>query len=520
GSQHGIVMIEGEANEVSEEEVLKAIAFGLEKLQPLIAVQKDLIKDIGEQKVDVPLYNIDPRLIEKVCQMTSSKFSAIYKIGEKEEREKALQELVEDLMGDLSIFDEFKREGQDEISRSDVKRALEEVEAAEIRKIILNDNRRTDGRSLTDLRPISCEVNVMPRTHGSGLFTRGQTQSLSIATLGTRSDEQMIDALEGKTNKTFMLHYNFPSFSVGETRPMRGPGRREIGHGALAEKALRPIMPLKDDFPYTIRVVSEILESNGSSSMATVCAATLCLMDAGVPIKEPVAGISVGLITGEKKAVLLTDILGVEDHFGDMDFKVAGTRKGITAIQLDLKIKGISLELLSKATDQSRRARFEILDKMHAVLPSYREKVSEYAPKIVELHIDQSKIGELIGPQGKMIKRIIAETEATIDIEEDGTVFVASAKQSACDKAIEMIRGIVEDPEIGKIYDAVVKKVMNFGAFCEFSPGREGLVHVSELSDKFVKDVESVVKVGDKFKVKVLKIDEQNRVNLSKKQAE
>lgn len=520
GSQHGVIMIEGEASEATEEEVIKAIAFGFEKLQSLIAVQKDMIKNIGEPKADVKLYNIDPRLIEKIRQMAGSKFSAIYKIGEKEEREKASQELVKELMSDLSIFDEFKREGQDAISKSTVKMALEEVEAAEIRKLILNESRRTDGRSFEDIRPISCEVNIMPRTHGSALFTRGQTQSLSITTLGTRSDEQTIDALEGKTSKTFMLHYNFPSFSVGEARPMRGPGRREIGHGALAEKALRPILPLKEDFPYTVRVVSEILESNGSSSMATVCAGTLSLMDAGVPIKDPVAGISIGLVTGEKKSVLLTDILGLEDHFGDMDFKVAGTRKGVTAIQLDLKIKGISLELLSQAVAQSRRARFEILDKMHATLPSYREKVSEYAPKIVEFKIDQSKIGEVIGPQGKMIKRIIAETEATIDIEEDGTVFVASTSQAACDKAIAMIRGIVEDPEVGKIYDAVVKKVMNFGAFCEIMPGREGLVHVSELSNTFVKDIESVVKVGDKFKVKVLKIDEQNRVNLSKKQAE
>jgi len=518
-SEHGVVMIEGEAKEVPEEEILKAIGFGFEKLQSLIAVQKDLIKNVGRPKADVQLFNLDERLIEKIRGMFSKKFSEAYKIAEKEEREKALDALVKELMSDLSIFDQFKREGQETISKQDVKLALEEVEAGEVRNLILKESIRTDGRSLDQIRPISCEVNIMPRTHGSALFARGQTQSLSITTLGTRSDEQMIDALEGKTYKTFMLHYNFPSFSVGETRPMRGPGRREIGHGALAEKALRPMLPSKEEFPYTIRVVSEILESNGSSSMATVCASTLCLMDAGVPIKEPVAGISIGLITGEKKSVLLTDIMGLEDHFGDMDFKVAGTRKGVTAIQLDLKIKGVSLDLLSRGMTQARQARFEILDKMHAVLPSYRDKVSEYAPKIVELHIDQSKIGEVIGPQGKMIKKIIAETEAMIDIEEDGTVFVSSPSQAACDKAVAMIRGIVEDPEIGKVYDAVVKKVMNFGAFCEFLPGREGLVHVSELSDKFVKDVDSVVKVGDKFKVKVLKIDEQNRVNLSKKQA-
>ncbi|HOD11531.1 MAG TPA: polyribonucleotide nucleotidyltransferase [Candidatus Omnitrophota bacterium] len=519
GSDNGVVMIEGEASEVAEDEVIKAVSFGYEKLQVLLTMQKDLIRNIGKPKAKVEFYQVDPRLIEKVRSLTSSKILEAYKIADKESREKATDDLIKGVMSDLTLFDEFKREGQDQVPLVDVKIALEEIQAEAMRRIALDEGRRIDGRSFEDIRPISCEVNIMPRTHGSALFTRGQTQSLSIATLGTRSDEQMIDALEGKTNKTFMLHYNFPSFSVGETRPMRGPGRREIGHGALAEKSLWPVMPSKEVFPYTIRVVSEILESNGSSSMATVCAATLCLMDAGVPIKDPVAGISVGLITGDKKAVLITDIMGLEDHFGDMDFKVAGSRKGVTAIQLDLKIRGISIELLAQAIAQSKRARFQILDKMHAVLPSSREKVSEYAPKIVELHIDPSKIGEVIGPGGRIIKKIIAETEAAIDIEDDGTIFISSPSQASCDKAIEFIRGITEDPEVGRIYDAVVKKVTNFGAFCEFLPGREGLVHVSELSDKFVKDVESVVKVGDKFKVKILKVDEQNRVNLSKKQA-
>ena len=519
GSDHGIVMIEGEAREVPEDEVMKAVAFGHEKLQALLTMQKDLIRTVGQPKAQIEFYCIDPRLVEKIRSMVSGELSQIYKIAEKEEREQASDNLIKKVMSDLTLFDEFKREGQEKISPVDVKIALEEIQSEEMRRIALQENRRVDGRSFEDIRAISCEVNIMPRTHGSALFTRGQTQSLSIATLGTRSDEQMIDALEGKTNKTFMLHYNFPSFSVGETRPMRGPGRREIGHGALAEKSLWPVMPAKEVFPYTIRVVSEILESNGSSSMATVCAATLCLMDAGVPIKDPVAGISVGLITGDKKAVLITDIMGLEDHFGDMDFKVAGTRKGVTAIQLDLKIRGISVDLLTQAIAQSKRARFQILDKMHAVLPSSREKVSEYAPKIVELHIDPSKIGEVIGPGGRVIKKIIAETEAAIDIEDDGTIFISSPNQISCDKAIEIIRGITEDPEVGRVYDAVVKKVTNFGAFCEFLPGREGLVHVSELSDKFVKDVDSIVKVGDKFKVKILKVDEQNRVNLSKKQA-
>lgn len=519
GSKDGIIMIEGDAKEASEELVLQAISLAEDKLQSLIAAQEELAKNIGKQKADVQLRQIHPGLIKKINDMSAFQFSKIYKIAEKEERQQAIDRLAKDLLGDLSAFDDFRGDN-DEIQVSDIKIALEEAESAEIRRMILEEHRRIDGRGLEDLRDIQCEVNIMPRTHGSALFTRGQTQSLAIATLGTKSDEQLIDALEGRSNKTFMLHYNFPSFSVGETRPMRGPGRREIGHGALAEKSLHPVMPNKEDFPYTIRVVSEILESNGSSSMATVCAGTLCLMDAGIPIKDPVAGISIGLIKTDEKSVLLTDIMGVEDHFGDMDFKVAGTRKGITAIQLDLKISGIRVELLEKALKQSKKARFEILDKMHAALPSYRENVSEYAPKIVELRIDPTRIGEIIGPGGRVIKKIISDTEASIDIDDTGTILISSANQSSCEKAVAMVNAIIEEPEVGKIYDAVVKKVMNFGAFCEFLPGKEGLVHVSELSKEYIKDVESAVKIGDRFKVKLIKIDEQNRVNLSKKQAE
>ncbi|MDP8266026.1 MAG: polyribonucleotide nucleotidyltransferase [Candidatus Aceula meridiana] len=519
GSKEGIVMIEGDSQEVAEETVLKAVTFASEKLQALITMQEELAKNIGKAKADVELSEVNPALVDKVRSLASAKFKEIYKIADKDERQTAASDLAKELLSDVSVFEEFKGDA-DEVPASAIKAALEEIEAEELRKVVLEENRRIDGRGVEDVRPISCEVGIMPRTHGSALFTRGQTQSLSIATLGTRSDEQMIDALIGKTYKSFMLHYNFPSFSVGETRPMRGPGRREIGHGALAEKALCAIIPEREDFPYTVRIVSEILESNGSSSMATVCAGTLCLMDAGVPIKDPVAGISIGLVTDKDRAVLLTDILGVEDHFGDMDFKVAGTRKGVTAIQLDLKINGISMEILEKAFAQSKKARFEILDKMHAALPSSREKVSEYAPKIVELQIDPSKIGEVIGPGGRVIKKIIADTEAAIDISDDGKVFISSPDAASCEKAVAIVKGITQDPEIGKIYDAVVKKVMNFGAFCEFLPGKEGLVHVSELSNEYLKDVESAVKVGDRFKVKLLKIDDQKRVNLSKKQAE
>ena len=359
-----------------------------------------------------------------------------------------------------------------------------------------------------------------PRTHGSALFTRGQTQSLSITTLGSSSDEQMIESLEGETTKSFMLHYSFPPFSVGETAPMRGPGRREIGHGALAEKALSTVMPSKEEFPYTVRVVSEILESNGSSSMATVCASTLSLMDAGVPIKKPVAGIAMGLIKDGRRSIILTDISGIEDHFGDMDFKVAGTRDGITAIQMDLKVDGIELGLVSQIIEDAKKARFIVLDKMQAAISEPRKELSSFAPRITVLKIPIEKIGELIGPGGKNIKKIIATSGASVDIEDDGSVFVSSSDPAASQKAVDMIKGMTEMPEVGKIYNGKIKRIMAFGAFCEFLPNKEGLIHVSELADKFVKNVEDVVKVGDEVKVKIVGIDEMGRVNLSKKQAE
>jgi len=386
--------------------------------------------------------------------------------------------------------------------------------------MILQDNKRVDSRGFKDIRPISCEVAILPRTHGSALFTRGQTQSLAVTTLGTGEDQQLIEALEGEQYKTFMLHYNFPPFSVGETGRIGGAGRREIGHGALAEKALVPVMPSKEQFPYTVRVVSEILESNGSSSMATVCASCLSLMDAGVPLKEPVAGIALGIITSDAKTVILTDIAGVEDHFGDMDLKVAGTRTGVTAVQMDLKIKGITFDILSQCLTQAKEARMVILDKMASVLKQPRKAISTYAPRIEKIKINTEKIGSVIGPGGKTIKAIIAATGATIDIDDDGTVLIASSDNAKSEAAIAMIKAITEDVEVGRIYTGKVKRITNFGAFCEIAPGKEGLVHVSELSNEFVKDVASVVKVGDEFKVKVVSIDEMGRINLSKKRAE
>ncbi len=523
GHKDGIIMIEGEANEVPESKIQEALKFAFEALQPIAAIQWELAKSIGKKKADVILKEHHPGLFKKVQELSAKKLAEIYRLGQKEEREEALNELLDELTSDMEVFAEFKDDGRDEVSAGDIKIILEKIEYEEVRRIAFHEKRRTDGRGFKDIRPISCEVNVLPRTHGSGLFTRGQTQSLSVTTLGTRLDEQMIEALDGKSYRNFMLHYNFPSFSVGETKPMRGPGRREIGHGALAAKAIQPVLPTKDEFPYTIRVVSEILESNGSSSMATVCAGTLSLMDAGVPIKSPVAGISIGLISAqkEKDSILLTDIMGVEDHFGDMDYKIAGTRKGVTAIQLDLKIKSISLDLLVKGMEQAREARFVILDKMYAAISTPRQELSSYAPRITTIQVNPEKIGEIIGPGGKMIRKIIEETGvSSIDIEDDGKVMVASTNKEAMDKAVRFINSMTEEPIVGKTYHAKVTRVMNFGAFVEFLPGREGLVHVSEFSKEFVKDVSLAVKVGDEFKVKLIEIDQMKRMNLSKKQAE
>lgn len=521
GHEGGIVMMEGEAKEIPEEKLAEAMQFAYKALVPISNIQKELQKEVGKPKADIKFYSPNPAFVEKIRQLAKDRISQVYQIDEKENREEALRDLIKDLTRDMSVFEPFKREPSEEIKATDIRRVLEEIEYEEVRRLVFAENKRVDGRGFQDLRQITCEVNVLPRTHGSGLFTRGQTQSLAIVTLGTRKDEQLIESLEEVTYRKFMLHYNFPSFSVGETKPMRGPGRREIGHGALAAKALSYVLPKEEDFPYTIRVVSEILESNGSSSMASVCAGTLALMDAGVPIKDPVAGISIGLMTKGDQAVLLTDIMGLEDHFGDMDFKVAGTRKGVTAIHLDLKIHKITTELLEKAMQQAKSARMVILDKMYAAIAAPRTDISIYAPRIVTYQISPDKIGEVIGPGGKVIKKIIEDTGVTsIDIDDDGKVWIASLNRDAAFKALETVKGLTEEPEVLKIYPATVKRVTNFGAFCEFLPGKEGLVHVSELSAGYVKDPNTVVKLGDRFDVKLMEIDKMGRYNLSKKQAE
>ena len=520
GPEAGVVMIEGEASEVPESKLVEALKFGSKTLAAVIAAQKDLHKQIGKKKTEVNLIPPNEKLSKKVKELALPKLTKAYAIADKLARQEAVAQVSDELTADLSAYDDCKRSDEETITAGQVKTFVGEVEYEVVRGLIFDKNLRADGRAPEDIREITCEVDVLPRTHGSSLFTRGQTQAMAVITLGTKRDEQMIESLEGTTYQNFLLHYNFPSFSVGEARGSRGPGRREIGHGALAAKALKAVLPSKEDFPYTIRVVSEILESNGSSSMASVCGGALSLMSAGVPIKSPVAGISIGLVSDGKKTVLLTDIMGLEDHYGDMDFKVAGTSNGVTAIQLDLKIPEVSIDLLAKAFEQAKTARMFILDKMKAVIDQPRSQLSEYAPKILRCKVPEDKIGAVIGPGGKTIKRIMEDTGATsIDIDEEGNVLVGGIDLAAVEKAVDFITRMMEEPVVGKIYDAKVVKLMNFGAFCEFLPGKEGLVHISELGDGYVKNVEDVVKIGDRFKVKLVEIDKMKRCNLSKKQA-
>jgi len=508
-TKSGIVMLEAKCSEVSEEIFLSAVEFGFKSLQDIFKALDGFIKKNAKPKKEIDYRKISPDLEKQVNVLSSERLKTIFTLSKKEEREEAIDLLCKELEGKLAP------EG---FSLPDIKVALVEVERQKVREFILRNKKRLDDRAMQEIRAITCEVGILPRTHGSSLFTRGQTQSLCVTTLGTGEDEQLIEALEGERYKSFMLHYSFPPFSVGETKPVRGPGRREIGHGSLAERALASVVPSKEEFPYTVRVVSEILESNGSSSMATVCAASLSLMDAGVPIKQAVGGIALGLIKEKDQTVILTDIAGLEDHFGDMDFKVAGTRAGITAVQLDLKIDGIGIDLMKQAFIQAKEARLTVLENMLKVIAQPRSEIAEFAPHIDILRIDTEKIGDLIGPGGKNIKRIINSTGVTIDIDDDGRVLVGSTDGSASQKALAMIKEITEDVEIGRVYTGKIKRIMPFGAFCQISPGKEGLIHISELADRFVKDVEEEVKVGDEVEVKVIGVDQAGRINLSRKQ--
>ncbi len=512
GTAEKIIMIESGAEEISEEKFLEAIRFGHQAIREVIELQNQLKQKAGRTKKPVSKIEIPQEMITKVASTVEGQFEKIFDLDSKEEREDRAKSLYQKA---LSKFDP----AQPDFNERLVKMAFEKLEKEKVREIILGQGKRPDGRGAKDIRNISCEIGILPRTHGSALFTRGQTQSLCVTTLGTGEDEQMIDALEGEVTKRFMLHYNFPHFSVGEVGPNRGPGRREIGHGALAERALQPVMPDQETFPYTVRLVSDILESNGSSSMATVCGGTLALMDAGVPLKAPVAGIAIGLVTQGNRWKVLTDIAGIEDHLGDMDFKAAGTREGLTTLQMDLKIDGVTEEIMKEAFSQAKAARFKILDLIAQAIEAPRKDLSVYAPRITAIRINPEKIGELIGPGGKNIRRIVEETGAKIDIEDDGRVLIASTDAKASEEAIRRVQAITQEPEIGKIYEGTVRKLANFGAFCEILPGKDGLCHVSEVSEGFVKNVTDYLRVGDVVPVKVIGVDDQGKVSLSIKQA-
>jgi len=510
GTKDNIVMIEGCANECSEQEVVEAIKCAQPEIRRIIEIEEQIQEKVGNEKIDMTNPFVDEALFNEIKQALGNDIDQVYACQEKKARQQAIYQLVKTTAEKLQDRDE-------EIEKK-IQRVVDDLLGKKMRQRVLEEQKRIDGRALTEIRPISCEIGLLPRPHGSAIFTRGQTQSLAVTTLGTASDAQRIDAIYGEGSKSFMLHYNFPPFSVGEVRPLRGVGRREIGHGALAERAIRPVLPGDETFPYTIRVVSNILESNGSSSMATVCGSSLSLMDAGVPIKTAVAGISIGLVKEENRYVLLTDILGDEDHYGDMDFKVAGTKDGITVIQLDLKIRGLALDILAQALTQAKQARLEIMKMMNSTIMTARSEISKYAPKNIVFSVPKAKIGEVIGPGGKTIRKIIADMEVTIDIDDDGKVTISGVDAHKVDQARDIVQSIVQDAEVGKTYTGKVKRIMDFGAFVEILPGKEGLVHISKLSKQRVNKVQDVVSVGDEIIVRVLKIDEQGRINLIRKE--
>ena len=515
GTQEAIVMVEGGAQELPEDIVLSALESAHQALQACIEIQLQLQQRAGKEKLHIAPQVADDTLRKSVQGMAEERLRTALAVSGKLERQEALAALEQEVVTAL----EGSEESDTGASVKTIKAFLHDMESAEMRREILKEGRRSDGRGLADVRPISGRVSVLPRTHGSALFTRGETQALVVATLGTQGDEQTIDDLSGRTSKRFMLHYNFPSYSVGEVRPLRGPGRREIGHGALAERAIRPVIPAHESFPYTLRVVSDVMESNGSSSMATVCGSVLSLMDAGVPIKAPVAGIAMGLIAEGEDVAILSDILGVEDHLGDMDFKVAGTAQGITAIQMDIKVAGVSSEIMARAMEQARQGRMHILQEMQGILGGPRVETSAFAPRIVTLKVHKDKVREVIGPGGKTIRGIIEATGVTIDIADDGTVLIASANEMASQEAVQMVRDLTQEAEIGQIYMGTVRKIMDFGAFVEIFPGTDGLLHISQISEKRVNKVTDEVQEGDRIMVKVLEVDRNGRIKLSHKEA-
>jgi len=511
GSENAIIMVEGSAKEVKEEEILEAILFGHQSLKPVIALQEQMKSAAGVIPQEFELQRPEETLYEKVSAVAQEKLKETFQITEKGKRRERLEEILQVTFQGLG--------SEDESSQKMVRIAFEEVYRKLVRKLISEKKQRIDGRRLSEIRPITCEAGILPRTHGSALFTRGETQVLAVVTFGTSEDEQKINSLTGETYKSFMLHYNFPPFCTGEVSPLRSPSRREIGHGALAERAILPVLPANEKFPYTIRIVSEVLESNGSSSMATVCGSSLSLMDAGVPIKAPVAGIAMGLIVEDGESIVLSDILGDEDHLGDMDFKVAGTSEGVTAIQMDIKVRGISKEIMRKVLDQAREGRFHILNKMSETISEPRKDLSPHAPRIVSLQVKQEKIRDVIGPGGKNIRAIVDQTGVKVDVEDSGLVKLASPNYESIEKAIYMIKRLTQEVEVGALYTGKVVRILGFGAIVELFPGTDGLVHISQLAEGHVKEVSDVLKEGDEVLVKVIDIDPQGRIRLSRKAA-
>ena len=511
GNREGIVMVEGGANFITEDIMLEAMIFGHQSLQKALDIQEEMKREIGKPKVIVPPPSVDAELKEKITSFAADRMRKTLQLRNKAERHRGMDDLY------LEAVEKFA--GENGEKKNEVTAIFSDLERDIVRNMILREKRRIDGRGLKDIRPIDCGVAVLPRTHGSALFTRGETQVLAVTTLGTSSDEQKIDSLIGETYKTFMLHYNFPPFSVGEVKPLRGPSRREVGHGALAERSIARILPNNDNFPYTIRIVSEVLESNGSSSMATVCGSSLSLMDAGVPVKTAVAGIAMGLIKEGDQVAVLTDILGDEDHIGDMDFKVAGTREGITGFQMDIKISGLAHEIMREALTQAREGRIFILDKMAEAIQKPRPDLSIRAPRIVTIMVKQDKIRDVIGPGGKTIRGIIEQTGVKIEIDDSGKANIASNDLESLEKAIKMVKDLIQEVEVDKIYLGKVKKIVDFGAFVEILPGTDGLVHISQLAPGHVKNVRDVLSEGDEVVVKVLEIDRQGKIKLSRKEA-
>lgn len=506
-----LVMMEGEAKEVAEDIVVDAIKFGLEAIRPVIDLQDKMRLEVGREKRPVEKVVPDEELTAKVSAACLSGLEEGYGMPRKLERYGKLDEVREKVIKEIG--------GDDGALCKKVAGIVEEIERHILRDMIIKGKKRIDGRSSVDIRPISSEVGVLPRAHGSALFNRGETQALASLTLGTSSDEQRLDYIAGEERRSFMLHYNFPPYSVGEAKSLRSPGRREIGHGALARKALAPVLPATDVFPYTIRIVSEILSSNGSSSMATVCGGLLALMDAGVPVKDVVAGIAMGLLKEGDDVVILSDILGDEDHAGDMDFKVCGTEKGITAMQMDIKIDGLTEDILRKALAQARAGRVFIIGKLRETLAAPRSDISIYAPRITTVKVKEDQVRTVIGSGGKNIRQIISETGVTIDVEDDGTVTIASSDAEAAARAVAMVKWLTEEAEVGKIYRGTVKKIVDFGAFVEILPGTEGLLHISQISKERVNKVTDVLKEGDEVMVKVLEMDKQGKIRLSRKEA-